>query len=145
MELSANPSLFLHQVSQLWSSTSDLGHVESAQFVGYLFPMAPWFAFAHAIGISMWVTERLWMGGLLALSAWGVVLLMDDLYGRRRGVAHVAAGVLFTVNPYVATFGSRATVALLAYVAHALADGRRASRPAAVAGLDSGRSCSRWC
>jgi arabinofuranan 3-O-arabinosyltransferase len=117
VELSANPSLFLHQLGQVWSSTSDLGHVGSAQFVGYLFPMAPWFAFAHAIGISMWVTERLWMGGLLALSAWGVVLLMDDLYSRRRGVAHVAAGVLFTINPYVATFGSRATVALLAYVA----------------------------
>jgi arabinofuranan 3-O-arabinosyltransferase len=117
VELSANPSLFLHQIGQLWSSTSDLGHVGSAQFVGYLFPMGPWFAFAHSIGISMWVTERLWMGGLLALSAWGVVLLMDDLYGRRRGVAHIAAGVLFTVNPYVATFGSRATVALLAYVA----------------------------
>jgi hypothetical protein len=117
VEMSANPGLFLHQVSQLWSSTSDLGHVGSAQFVGYLFPMAPWFAFAHAIGIPMWITERLWMGALLALAAWGVVVLMGDLYDRRRGLAHVVAGVLFAANPYTATFGSRATVALLAYVA----------------------------
>lgn len=117
VEMSANPGLFLHQVSQLWSSTSDLGHVGSAQFVGYLFPMAPWFSFAHAIGIPMWITERLWMGALLALAAWGVVVLMGDLYDRRRGLAHVVAGLLFAANPYTATFGSRATVALLAYVA----------------------------
>ncbi len=44
IELSADPSLFLHRVASLWSSTGDLGHVQSGQFVGYLFPMAPWFA-----------------------------------------------------------------------------------------------------
>jgi arabinofuranan 3-O-arabinosyltransferase len=117
VELTAKPGLFVHQVASLWSSTSDLGHVQSGQFVGYLFPMAPWFALARKIGISMWVAERLWMGALLALAAIGAVLLMDELYGRRRGVAHLVAGVLFAFNPYVATFGSRATVALLAYVA----------------------------
>ena len=117
VELSADPGLFMHQISEVWSSTSDLGHVQSGQFVGYLFPMGPWFALARAVGVSMWVAERLWLGALLALAAWGVVFLMDDLYDRRRGPAHLIAAVLFAINPYVATFGSRATVALLAYVA----------------------------
>jgi arabinofuranan 3-O-arabinosyltransferase len=116
VELTANPGLFMHQVSQLWSSTTDLGHVASAQFVGYLFPMAPWFAFAHAIGMPMWVAERIWMGSLLAIAAWGVVKLMDELYSPRRGAAHVVAAVLFAVNPYVATFDSR-SAALLSYAA----------------------------
>ena len=70
---------------------TDLGHVQSAQFVGYLFPKGPWFALAR-VGLPMWVAERLLMGALLALAAWGLVLVMDDLFGRKRGVAHVAAG-----------------------------------------------------
>ena len=50
IELSADPALFLHRVAAVWSSTGDLGHVQSDQFVGYLFPMAPWFALAQWIG-----------------------------------------------------------------------------------------------
>src|SRR5215218_2723769 len=117
VELTANPGLFLHRVGSLWSPTTDLGHVQSGQFVGYLFPQGPWFALAHALGLPLWVAERLFLGGLLALAAWGMVLLMDDLLGRERGLAHAVAPLLFIANPYVATFASRATVNLLAYVA----------------------------
>jgi arabinofuranan 3-O-arabinosyltransferase len=117
VELTANPALFLGRVSSVWSPTTDLGHVQSGQFVGYLFPQGPWFALTHAIGVPTWVAERLFMGGLLALAAWGTVLVMDDLFGHKRGFAHVVAPLLFVANPYVATFASRATVNLLAYVA----------------------------
>jgi arabinofuranan 3-O-arabinosyltransferase len=88
IELSADPGLFLHRVAAVWTSAGDLGHVQSGQFVGYLFPMAPWFAFADWIGLPIWVAQRLWLGALIALAAWGVVRLMDDLYSRRRGGAH---------------------------------------------------------
>jgi arabinofuranan 3-O-arabinosyltransferase len=117
IELSADPSLFLHRVAQLWSSTGDLGHVQASQFVGYLFPMAPWFAFVQWTGMPMWVGQRLWLGALIALAAWGVVRLMDELYDSRRGVAHVAAGVLYAANPYVAVWTTRGSLALLAYAA----------------------------
>jgi arabinofuranan 3-O-arabinosyltransferase len=117
IELSADPGLFLHRVAAVWSSTGDLGHVQSGQFVGYLFPMAPWFAFAHWIGLPTWVSQRLWLGALIALASWGVVRLMDDLYSRRRGVAHLTAGVLYAANPYVAVWTTRGSVALLAYAA----------------------------
>jgi arabinofuranan 3-O-arabinosyltransferase len=117
VELSADAGLFLHRIAAVWSPTTDLGHVQSGQFVGYLVPIGPWFAFAQAIGIPTWVAERLWIGALLSLAAWGVVVLMDDLYSRRRGVPHVVAAVLFSLNPYVLTFAGRASVALSAYVA----------------------------
>ena len=94
IELSANPTLFLHRVVDVWSSTGDLGHVQGGQFVGYLFPMAPWFAFVQWTGIPMWIGQRLWIGALLAVSAWGVVRLLDVLYTRQRGLAHQAAGQL---------------------------------------------------
>src|SRR5690242_1862274 len=117
IELSADPSLFLHRVAQLWSSTGDLGHLQAGQFVGYLFPMAPWFAFVQWTGMPMWIGQRLWLGALIALAAWGVVRLMDELYDTRRGVAHLAAGVLYAANPYVAVWTTRGSVALLAYAA----------------------------
>jgi arabinofuranan 3-O-arabinosyltransferase len=117
LELSADPSLFLARVGDVWSSTTDLGHVQSGQFVGYLFPMGPWFAGADALGISVWVAQRLWLGLLLALAAWGAVRLMDELYRPERGLAHVVAGLLFLLNPYTVIFTSRGTITLLAYAA----------------------------
>ncbi|MFN8133586.1 MAG: alpha-(1-_3)-arabinofuranosyltransferase family protein [Solirubrobacteraceae bacterium] len=116
IELSADPGLFLTRAADLWSSTGDLGHLQSGQFVGYLFPMGPWFALAQAAGIPMWIAQRLWLGLLLALAAWGAIRLMDALYGRPRGLAHLVAAVVFAFNPYVVVFAGRATVALLAYV-----------------------------
>ena len=101
----------------MWSSTTDLGHVQSGQFVGYLFPMGPWFAAADALGISIWVAQRVWLGLLLGLAAWGVVRLMDGLYRPERGVAHLVAGLLYLLNPYTVIFTSRGTVTLLAYAA----------------------------
>ena len=117
LELSADPSLFLARVGDVWSSTTDLGHVQSGQFVGYLFPMGPWFAGADALGVSTWLAQRVWLGLLLALAAWGAVRLMDALYSRERGVAHAVAGLLFLLNPYTVIFTSRGTITLLAYAA----------------------------
>ena len=96
--------------------------MQSGQFVGYLFPMAPWFASVTGSGFPMWIGQRLWLGALIALAAWGVVRLMDDLYGRRRGAAHVTAGVLYAANPYVALWTTRGSVALLALRGRAMAD-----------------------
>src|SRR4029078_6249667 len=53
VELTVDPALFLHRVASLWSSTMDLGHIQSGQFVGYLFPMAPGVAGAKAVGVAM--------------------------------------------------------------------------------------------
>lgn len=117
LELSADPALFLSRVGDVWSSTTDLGHVQSGQFVGYLFPMGPWFAAADALSIPVWVAQRLWLGLLLALAAWGVVRLMDALYRPERGIAHAMAGLLFLLNPYTVIFTSRGTVTLLTYAA----------------------------
>src|SRR4051812_48173919 len=96
--------------------------------------MGPFFALLHELGLSPWLVQRLWLGTLLALAAWGVVRLLDALLGRPRGAAHVAAAVLFAVNPYVVVFSSRTTITLLGYallpwlllvVHHGLRDPRR--------------------
>lgn len=141
LELSADPSVFLDRVWHIWSATTDFGHVQGGQFNGYLFPMAPWFAFGDALGLPMWVTQRLWLGSLLLIAAWGAVRLMDALLERRSVVASSSAALVFAVNPYVVLFTSRGTVTLLAHAAlpwlmlivhRGLREPRRWTMPAAI-------------
>ncbi len=117
IDLHVDPGGFLGDVASAWSSTGDLGHVQGGQYGGYLFPMGPFFAAAHALGASAWLAQRLWLGLILALAAWGAVRLMDEFAGRPRGVAHAVAGLLFLLNPYVVVFSARTTVTLLGYAA----------------------------
>jgi arabinofuranan 3-O-arabinosyltransferase len=115
IDLHVDPSGFLGDVASVWSPTGSLGHIQGGQYGGYLWPMGPFFALLHGVGISPWVVQRLWLGTLLAIAAWGAVRLMDALLARPRGAAHVVAGVLFAVNPYVVVFTSRTTITLLGY------------------------------
>ncbi|MGH2848755.1 MAG: alpha-(1-_3)-arabinofuranosyltransferase domain-containing protein, partial [Thermoleophilaceae bacterium] len=117
IELSVDPGLFLERSAWIWSTATDLGHVQSGQFTGYLFPMGPWFAFGDALGLPMWVLQRLWLGTLLLLAGWGVVRLMGALLPSPSRVAEAAAALAFTLSPYVVLYTSRGTVTLLAYAA----------------------------
>ncbi|HZB76944.1 MAG TPA: alpha-(1-_3)-arabinofuranosyltransferase family protein, partial [Solirubrobacteraceae bacterium] len=115
--LHVDPVGFLGDVAAAWSPTEDLGHVQGGQYGGYLFPMGPFFALGHLLGLPPWLVHRLWLGLVLLLAAWGIVRLMDALAGRPRGAAHVVAGLLFLLNPYVAVFAARTSVTLLGYAA----------------------------
>jgi arabinofuranan 3-O-arabinosyltransferase len=117
IELSVDPGLFLDRVANVWSSTGDLGHVQGGQFVGYLFPMAPWFALSDWLGVPMWVAQRLWLGLLIALAGWGAVAVMDRLYSRERGLPHLAAALFYMASPYVVIYASRGSFTLLGYAA----------------------------
>jgi arabinofuranan 3-O-arabinosyltransferase len=117
VDLYVDASGFLADVASAWTPTGQLGHVFGGQYGGYLFPMAPWFAGGDALGIPTWIVHRLWLGTLFALAAYGVVRLLDELLDRPRGAPHVAAAVLFVLNPYVAVYANRISVSLLAYAA----------------------------
>jgi len=117
IDLHVDPVAFLGQVASVWSPSTDLGAVHSAQYTGYLWPMGPFFAGLHLIGLAPWVTQRLWLGLLFALSAWGAVRLLDVIVGRPRGVAHLVAAAFYMLNPYTVIFVGRTSVTLLGYVA----------------------------
>src|SRR5919202_1707638 len=117
IDLHVDPAGFLGRVGDVWSQTAGLGHVQGGQYGGYLWPMGPFFSVLRSIGLSPWLIQRLWLGTLLALAAWGAVRLLDALRSPERGVAHVAAGVLYGVNPYVLVFANRTTFTLIGYAA----------------------------
>ncbi len=142
INLHVDPGRFLADVASMWTSTGQLGDVQTGQQAGYLFPMGPFFAVGHAIGLSDWVVQRLWLGTVLALAAIGMARLVTVLLDRRSASAQLAAGAVVLLNPFVVTYANRTTVTFLAYAALpwlmvAVHQGLRESRgwrwPAAVA------------
>ena len=81
IDLYVDPGEFLTRVAAAWTPTGSLGHVFGGQYGGYLFPMAPWFALGELAGVPLWIVHRLWLGALLAASAYGVLRLLDALLG----------------------------------------------------------------
>jgi arabinofuranan 3-O-arabinosyltransferase len=117
INLHVDPGRFLGDVASMWTSTGQLGGVQAGQQTGYLFPMGPFFALGHLIGLPDWIVQRLWLGTMLALAAWGGVRLLDALLSRPRGIAHLTTGAALLLNPFVVTYANRTTVTLLAYAA----------------------------
>jgi arabinofuranan 3-O-arabinosyltransferase len=142
IDLHNDPAGFLADVASVWSDSGGFGQVQAGQYSGYLFPMGPFFAALRELGLAPWLVQRLWLGTLLALAAWGTVRLLDALLSRRRGVAHLLAGAVVLLNPYVVVFANRTSVTLLGYAAlpwlllavhRGVRDGRRWWWPAAFA------------
>jgi arabinofuranan 3-O-arabinosyltransferase len=117
IDLHVDPVGFLAEVASVWNDSGGLGQVQAGQYSGYLFPMGPFFALGDLLGLPDWVVQRLWLGLLLALAAWGTVRLLDVLLDRERGPEHLVAGLLVIFNPYVVIFANRTTVTLLGYAA----------------------------
>ena len=117
INLHVAPVPFLSDVASMWTSTGQLGDVQTGQEAGYLFPMGPFFAVGHAVGLPDWVVQRLWLGTLLALAAWGVMRLIVALLDQPTAVAQLAAGAVTLLNPFVVTYANRTTVTFLAYAA----------------------------
>ncbi len=112
-----SPVRFLSEVASAWTPNGTLGQVWSGQYGGYLWPMGPFFALGHAIGISDWVVERLWLALVFFLMAWGTVRLLDALLARPRGIPHLVAGLMVLLNPYVVVFTNRTSFFLLGFAA----------------------------
>jgi hypothetical protein len=115
IDLHVDPVGFLADVASVWTPTGDLGHVHSGQYAGYLFPMGPFFALGHLLGLAPWLVHALWLGLVLAIAVTGAMRLADALLPRGGSPARLTAGALVLLNPYVVVFANRTSVTLLAY------------------------------
>ena len=86
LDITLDPVRYLGRALAAWDPSAGFGRIQN-QSVGYLFPMGPFFALGDALGLSPWVTQRLWLGVVLALTAWGTVRLMEALRPQYRRVA----------------------------------------------------------
>lgn len=76
--LVSDPAGWLRATFSLWNSSESLGDLQN-QAYGYLFPMGPFFAGLHGLGIPLWVVERLWSVILIVVACEGVRLVARQL------------------------------------------------------------------
>ena len=105
-----NPAKFLGQVTSMWDPTVAAGTV-THEYVGYLLPMGPFFLLTHWLGVHLWVAQRLWLGSILFAAGAGVVYLCRVL--KLRGIAPLAAALLYLLSPYFLQYAGRISVILL--------------------------------
>ncbi len=88
---------YLRQSASMWDPTVGLGTVTHEQ-IGYLFPLGPFFWAVHALGIPLWVGQRLWVGGVLLAAGSGVLYLCRTL--NLAGPGPFVAAVAYMLSPY---------------------------------------------
>lgn len=96
-DLAVSPAQFLKRALHLWDPTAAFGQLQN-QAYGYLWPMGPFFAGGHALGLSPWVTQRLWLGLLLCVAFLGAAQVARA-FGVRSDVAVIVAGFAYATSP----------------------------------------------
>ena len=88
---------FLRQSASMWDPTVGLGTVTHEQ-IGYLFPLGPFFWAVQALGVPLWVGQRLWVGLVLFGAGSGVLYLCRTF--RLEGPGPFVAAVAYMLSPY---------------------------------------------
>jgi arabinofuranan 3-O-arabinosyltransferase len=109
-ELAVGPARFLSGTLTLWDPQQFGGLTD--QYVGYLFPMGPFFEVARLLTVPGWVTQRLWLAALLLVAFTGVVRLAGRLAIGTPGT-RLAAGLAYALSPVALTLAGQTSGELL--------------------------------
>src|SRR5579872_4937079 len=105
-----DPGRFLRQAANMWDPTVGLGTV-THQYIGYLLPMGPFYWFFSALGVPVWVAQRLWLGSMLFAAGAGILYLGKTL--GLRAPARLVGALAFMLSPYFLQYSGRISVILL--------------------------------
>ena len=80
-----NPGKVLAEAPYVWNSQIGMGTV-THQYIGYLWPMGPFYWVFQQVGVPDWVAQRIWIGTVMLAAGLGVRYLCRTLgLGHRRG------------------------------------------------------------
>jgi hypothetical protein len=105
-----DPSRLTASAASMWDPSTGLGTV-THQNIGYLFPMGPYYALIHGLGIPMWVGQRIWMGSLMFAAGMGVAYCARRL--GLEGVGRAVAAFAYTLTPYTIDYLDRTSAILM--------------------------------
>ncbi|QKG25228.1 coagulation factor 5/8 type domain-containing protein [Actinomadura verrucosospora] len=103
IDMAVNPLGFLGRALHLWDA-EQFGQLQN-QAVGYLFPMGPFHALGHLIGMPPWITQRFWTSLLLCLAFAGTWKLANRLGIGGPGSRLIAAMAYALAPNALATLG----------------------------------------
>jgi arabinofuranan 3-O-arabinosyltransferase len=83
----------------LWNPIRDMGSLEY-QTIGFLFNFDLVFAVTNALLVPVWISERFYMGVVMAIALWGFVRLVDAL-GIGSKTFRIIGGLAYAVTPMI--------------------------------------------
>ncbi|WP_070196992.1 alpha-(1-_3)-arabinofuranosyltransferase domain-containing protein [Streptomyces oceani] len=96
-----DPWRFLGELTGLWQDQAGFGGIAD-QYVGYAFPMLPYYALTDLLQIPIWLAERLWLSLIVTAAFWGALRLAErfgvgSARSRLLGAAAYALWPTFTI------------------------------------------------
>ncbi|MEV1019036.1 DUF3367 domain-containing protein [Streptomyces sp. NPDC050264] len=73
-----DPWRFIGDLGQLWHDRAGFGGLAD-QYIGYAFPMLPYYGLADLAHVPVWLAERLWLSIVVTVAFWGALRLMERL------------------------------------------------------------------
>ncbi|MFJ6694857.1 alpha-(1-_3)-arabinofuranosyltransferase family protein [Streptomyces sp. NPDC091272] len=109
--VAADPFRFLADLGELWHSRAGFGGIFD-QYVGYAFPMLPYYALTDLVQLPVWLAERLWLSLVVTVAFWGALRLAERL-GVGSSQARLLGAVAYALWPtYTIVVGSTSAAAL---------------------------------
>ncbi|MGW7045438.1 alpha-(1-_3)-arabinofuranosyltransferase domain-containing protein [Streptomyces avermitilis] len=129
-----DPWQFLSDLGQLWHDRGGFGGIQD-QYVGYAWPMLPYYGLCKLIHLPVWLAERLWFSLVVSVAFWGALRLAERL-GIGSGPSRLLAAVAYALWPvFTVVVGSTSAAALpgafLPWVLLPLTNERHSARVAA--------------
>jgi arabinofuranan 3-O-arabinosyltransferase len=78
LDLIVNPVGLMSSLLHVWDGARYQGYLQD-QYIGYAFPMGPFFAIGSLMSIPMWIVQRLWMSAVFTVAFWGMIRLLEEL------------------------------------------------------------------
>ncbi|MET9404716.1 alpha-(1-_3)-arabinofuranosyltransferase family protein [Streptomyces sp. NPDC002935] len=130
-----DPWQFLSDLGQLWHDRGGFGGLQD-QYVGYAWPMLPYYGLCRLVHLPVWLAERLWLSVIVSVAFWGALRLAERLR-TGSGASRLLAAVAYALWPvFTIVVGSTSAAALpgalLPWVLLQLTDERHSARIAAL-------------
>ncbi|MGW7051600.1 alpha-(1-_3)-arabinofuranosyltransferase domain-containing protein [Streptomyces sp. NPDC054887] len=130
-----DPFRFLSDLGELWHSRAGFGGIFD-QYVGYAFPMLPFYALADLAHLPVWLAERLWLSIVVTTAFWGALRLAERLRVGSPATRLLGAAAYALWPTYTIVVGSTSAAALpgalLPWVLLPLTNHRTTARVAAL-------------
>ncbi|MEU7578941.1 alpha-(1-_3)-arabinofuranosyltransferase [Streptomyces sp. NPDC041068] len=109
--VAVDPWQFLSDLGQLWHDRGGFGGIQD-QYVGYAFPMLPFYGLAKLVQLPVWLAERLWFSLIVAAAFWGALRLAERL-GIGSRPSRLLGAVVYALWPtFTVVVGSTSAAAL---------------------------------
>mgnify|MGYP003351718243 CR=1 FL=1 len=99
VDLYENPWAFLGRSLHAWDVHTASGTLQNQAF-GYLFPQGPFFGVLHSLGLSAWLSQRLWWSLLLVVAFLGMRRLLVTIGFESDAVVLISA-MAYAVSPRI--------------------------------------------